>query len=94
MPRSRSNRSKSARKSPARKSPRKSPARKSARKLSPLRKNVGKKSESPGKRFSARGYYDSGGKVGDKKKILQPNGKYKTKVLKLRENGSPFWAMP
>ena len=75
------------------------PARYSARgatkRRSPLRKNVrspGKKS--PGKRFSARAAYDGGMALGTRKKILQPDGRYKTKVLAQRSNGSPYWKLP
>ena len=86
------------RKSPARK--RKSPARKRvnyAKKVvvSPKHKTVRtNKGKKVGKRLSARGVYNEHGKtvVGKKFNILQKNGEYAVKVLRIRQNGSPYFA--
>ena len=47
-----------------------------------------------GKRLSARDIYNKHGKdsVGKSRRILQPDGKYKIKYLRLRKNGSPYWS--
>ena len=47
-----------------------------------------------GRRLSARSVYNDHGRkaVGKSYRILQKDGKYKTKVLKLRRNGSPYFA--
>lgn len=47
-----------------------------------------------GKRLSARTVYNKDGEkaIGKKFNILQKNGTYKVKVLKLRKNGSPYFA--
>ena len=52
-----------------------------------------KKTEN-GKRLSARDIYNKHGKdaIGKGRRILQPDGKYKTKYLRLRKNGSPHWS--
>ena len=62
---------------------------------SPKRKVVkNKKNQVVGKRLSARHIYDTEGKkaLGKKFRILQKDGTYKVKVLKLRKNGSPYFA--
>lgn len=62
---------------------------------SPLRKVVkDKKKRSIGSRLSARAVFNQMGMVGIGKsfRILQPNGTYKTKYLRLRQNGSPYFA--
>ena len=86
------------RKSPARK--RKSPARKKvnyAKKVvvSPKRKTVRtNKGKKVGKRLSARGVYNERGRsaVGKNFNILQKNGEYEVKVLRIRKNGSPYFS--
>lgn len=47
-----------------------------------------------GKRLSARTVYNKDGRkaLGKKFNILQKDGSYKVKVLKLRKNGSPYFA--
>lgn len=47
-----------------------------------------------GKRLSARAVFDEKGKMalGKSFKILQPDGSMKMKVLRLRKNGSPYFA--
>ena len=47
-----------------------------------------------GRRLSARSVYNQHGRgaLGKSYRILQKDGRYKTKVLKLRRNGSPYFA--
>ena len=82
--------------SPKRNSPkRNSPKRNSPkRKERPKYKTVKLNNKELGKRLSARHVYDTKGKkaLGKKFKILQPDGTVKTKVLRLRKNGSPYFA--
>lgn len=62
---------------------------------SPGRKVVrNKKGKKVGKRLSARTIFNKQGKkaLGKSFNILQKDGKYKTKVLRLRKNGSPYFA--
>jgi len=62
---------------------------------SPLRKVVkDKKKRSMGTRLSARGVFNKMGMVGIGKafRILQKDGTYKIKYLRLRQNGSPYFA--
>ena len=62
---------------------------------SPVKKLVkNKNKEVVGKRLSARHVYDTEGKkaLGKKFRILQKDGTFKVKVLKLRQNGSPYFA--
>ena len=62
---------------------------------SPGRKTVrNKKGKKVGKRLSARTILNQQGKkaLGKSFDILQKNGKYKRKILRLRENGSPYFA--
>jgi hypothetical protein len=60
---------------------------------SPRRKVVkDKRGRKVGKRLSARALYNEGARIGSKHNILQPNGSYKVKYLRLRKNGSPYFA--
>lgn len=62
---------------------------------SPFRKVVkDKKKKSIGTRLSARAVFNEMGMsaIGKSFRILQPNGTYKTKYLRLRQNGSPYFA--
>ena len=62
---------------------------------SPLRKAVkDKKNRSIGTRLSARAVFNKMGMVGIGKafRILQKDGTYKIKYLRLRQNGSPYFA--
>lgn len=62
---------------------------------SPERKVVkNKKNKVVGKRLSARHVYDTEGRkaLGKSFKILQKDGTFKVKILKLRKNGSPYFA--
>lgn len=62
---------------------------------SPQTKTVkNKKDKVIGKRLSARHVYDNYGKkaIGKTFNILQKDGTYKVKILKLRVNGSPYFA--
>ena len=67
---------------------------------SPLRKKVystpkdkRRKRQPMGTRLSARAIYNVHGHivVGKKYDVLQPSGKYVTKYLRLRKNGSPYF---
>ena len=62
---------------------------------SPLRKTVkDKKKRTMGTRLSARAVFNEMGMnaIGKSFRILQPNGTYKTKYLRLKQNGSPYFA--
>jgi hypothetical protein len=62
---------------------------------SPGRKTVrNKKGKKVGKRLSARTVFNEQGRkaLGKSFNVLQKDGKYKTKILKLRKNGSPYFA--
>ena len=78
---------------------RKSTVRKSTVRKSPVRKSLvkpvkNKRDKKIGHRLSARAIYDKDGykAVGKKFSILQKDGSYKLKVLKLRVNGSPYFS--
>jgi len=53
-----------------------------------------KKGKKLGRRLSARSIYNKEGKkaLGKSFNILQKDGKYKRKILRLRKNGSPYFA--
>jgi hypothetical protein len=85
------------RKSPKRKSPKRKPKGHYLRKKvkSPLRKVVkDKKKRSIGTRLSSRAVFNEMGMsaIGKSFSILQKDGTYKTKYLRLRQNGSPYFA--
>lgn len=83
--------------SPRRNSPKRKPKGYYLRKKikSPLRKVVKDKNKRTiGTRLSARAVFNEIGMraIGKPFRILQPNGTYKTKYLRLRQNGSPYFA--
>jgi hypothetical protein len=60
---------------------------------SPRRKQVkDKKGKKIGRRLSARALYNEGARIGSTYNILQSDGSYKVKYLRLRKNGSPYFA--
>lgn len=76
-----------------RRSPKRSPRRYKRR--SPKRKVVKDKHDRKiGTRLSARTVYDEKGReaLGKSFRILQKDGKYKTKVLRLRRDGAPYFS--
>jgi len=78
-----------------RKGPKKQKDYSKVKRHSPKRKVVkNKKEQVIGKRLSARHVYDTEGRkaLGKKFRILQKDGTYKLKVLRLRKNGSPYFA--
>ena len=78
---------------PGTKTYRKSPVKRPRK--SPMRKAVkNKKDKKIGYRLSARGVYNDMGSrsVGKTFSILQKDGTYKVKVLRLRKNNSPYFA--
>jgi hypothetical protein len=61
------------------------------KKSSPLFKKVSSTNKKNGKRLSARGAYDRGMEIGTPAQILQSNGKFVKKCLKMNINGTPYW---
>lgn len=74
---------------------RKSPKRKPTKRMSPKRKVVkDKRGRKIGTRLSARTVYNEKGRkaLGKSFRILQKDGKYKMKVLRLRRDGVPYFS--
>ena len=85
---------KPSKRKPSKKRKSKKPSKRKSPKRKPKKVVKDKKGKKIGKRLSARYIFSEHGSeaIGKAFNILQSNGKYKTKYLRLRKNGSPYFS--